>query len=223
MDTIHLSATKRTEKGKKVLALRKSGFVPAVMYGHGQASEPITLDAKELEKIYAIAGSNKIVDLKITGDKDINVLFHDVQHDSRTGLIIHADLYLVRMDEKIRTEVPLRFTGESTAVYQLEGTLFKNLEMLEIEALPADLPEAIEVDISILDDFEKTIHVSDLVIPPKVELLTDIEELVAKVEEPRSEEELAELDAEVGEAVPEGVADEEAESTEEGNESSKDK
>jgi len=223
MDTIHLSATKRSEKGKKVLALRKSGFVPAVMYGHGQASEPITLDAKELEKIYAIAGSNKIVDLKITGDKDINVLFHDVQHDSRTGMIIHADLYLVRMDEKIRTEVPLRFTGESTAVYQLEGTLFKNLEMLEIEALPADLPEAIEVDISILDDFEKTIHVSDLVIPAKVELLTDSEELVAKVEEPRSEEELAELDAEVGEAVPEGVADEDAEPTDDAKESPKDK
>lgn len=210
MDKISLTATKRSELGKKAKKLRADGIVPAVVYGHGGEPEAISLDAKITEKIYASAGSNKIIELKVGEAKPQNVLFYDVQHDSRSGAITHADLYRVRMDEKIRTEVPLHFVGESTAVYQDEGTLLKNLEELEIEALPADLPESIEVDISILDDFEKTIHVSDLVIPNGVTLLTDVEELVTKVEAPRSEEELAELDAEVVEELPEG-AEEEAE------------
>lgn len=222
MDTISLTATKRTELGKQVKKLRANGFVPAVVYGHGNDPQPISLESKAVEKVYASAGSNKIVGLKIADGKDHNVLFYDVQHDSRTGAIMHADLYLVRMDEKIRTEVPLHFTGESTAVYQMEGTLFKNLETLEIEALPANLPESIEVDISILDDFEKSIHVSELIIPENVTLLTDPEELVAKVEEPRSEEELAELEAEVVEELPEG-AEEDAEGEAQEGEGDKDK
>jgi large subunit ribosomal protein L25 len=136
-----------------------------------------------------------------------NVLFHDVQSDGRTGQLIHADLYVVKMDEAIKTEIPLHYTGESTAVYQQEGTLLKNLETIEVEALPGNLPESIEVDISVLDDFEKSIHVSDLKIPQDVTLLSDPEELVAKVEPPRSEEELAELDEAPEEVLPEGVAE----------------
>ncbi len=222
MDKILLSATSRSELGKQVKKLRTAGKVPAVVYGHGSTPETITLDHKLVEKVYAHAGSNKIVELKIGDAKAQNVLFYDVQHDSRTDAITHADLYRVRMDEKIRTEVPLHFVGESTAVYQLEGTLLKNLETIEIEALPADLPEAIEVDISILDDFEKSIHVSDLVIPSGVTLLTEEEELVTKVEEPRSEAEMAELDAEVVEELPEGAAEDSEVVTEE-NEGNKDK
>lgn len=222
MDKITLSATKRTELGKEVRKLRAAGIVPAVVYGHGNDSQAISLEAKAVEKTFAQTGTNKIIDLKVSEGKDHNVLFHDIQHDSRTGAILHADLYIVRMDEKIRTEVPLHFVGESTAVYQLEGTLLKNLETVEIEALPADLPELIEVDISILDDFEKSIHVSDLVIPANVTLLTDVEELVTKVEEPRTDEEMAELDAEVTEELPEGVT-EESEVISEENEGNKDK
>lgn len=222
MDKILLAATKRSEMGKKVKQLRANGMVPAVVYGHGGKPENITLDSKTVEKIYASAGGNKIVELKVAEAKAQSVLFYEVQHDSRTGIITHADLYRVRMDEKIHTEVPLHFVGESTAVYQDDGTLLKNLETLEIEALPADLPESIEVDISILDDFEKTIHVSDLVIPEGVMLLTDPEELVTKVEAPRSEEEMAELDAEVVEELPEGAA-EDTEVIKEENDGNKDK
>src|ERR1700738_5284596 len=132
MDKITLTATKRIELGKKVKKLRASGIVPAVVYGHGDKPEAISLDSKMLEKVYANAGTNKIVELKVTDGKDHNILFYDVQHNSRTGAIIHADLYRVRMDEKITTEVPIHFAGESTAVYQLEGTLLKNLETIAI-------------------------------------------------------------------------------------------
>ncbi|HSH31417.1 MAG TPA: 50S ribosomal protein L25 [Candidatus Saccharimonadales bacterium] len=208
MEKIVLAAESRSQVGKKNRQLRDSGFVPAVMYGRAKPASSLRLVSKELEKVYASAGGNKIIGLKIDGGRSTNVLFQDVQHDSRTGAIIHADLYAVKMDEKIKTEVPLHFVGESTAVYQQEGTLLKNLEAVEVEALPGDLPESFEVDIAVLDDFDKVIHVSDLKIPEGVTLLTDPEELITKVEAPRSEEELAELEEAPVEELPEGVAEE---------------
>ncbi len=222
MDKIELTATKRDVRGKANRHLRTDGQVPGVVYGHGADSQALSFDSKTLEKIFHVAGSNKIISLKVTDGKTENVLFQDVQRDSRNDALIHVDLYRVRMDEKIKTEVPLRFVGESTAVYQQEGTLVRPLDEIEVEALPGDLPEAIEVDISVLDDFEKSIHVSDLKIPAGVEVLSDLEELVAKVEPPRSDEEMAELDAEVVEDLPEGVAEEQEVVSEE-NEGDKDK
>lgn len=214
MEKIILPVKSRKELGKKAQQLRRAGIIPAVIYGHQTKSQPIEIDAKMAEKIYAQAGENKILTIEIDDEKAKNGLFYGVQHDPLTGHLTHADLFVVRMDEKIETEVPLHFVGESTAVYQDGGTLLKNLETLEIEALPGDLPESIEVDISVLDDFEKAIHVRDLKIPDGVELKTDLEELVVRVEEPRSDEELAELDAEVVEELPEGVAEEGTESAE---------
>jgi large subunit ribosomal protein L25 len=120
------------------------------------------------------------------------------------------------MNKTIRTEVPLHFTGEAPAVFQEEGSLLKNIEEVEVETLPAKLPAHIEVDISGLDDFSKTIHVSDLNVPEGVEVLVDGEELICKVEPPRSEEEIAALEEEVGDAIPEGAAEESAEGGEEG-------
>jgi large subunit ribosomal protein L25 len=211
MDKIILTAEPRTERGKKAAKLRAKGLVPAVAYGRKVDSESLSIDARELTKVYHQAGGNKLVDLKIGSDKPRGVLIHDVQLDGRTGALTHADLYLVRMDEVLSAEIPLHFVGESTAVYQLEGILFKNLEMVEVECLPADLPESIEVDISVLDDFEKSIAVSDLVIPQGVKLLIeDVETLVVRVEAPRTDEEIAELEADVAEELPEGVADEDA-------------
>lgn len=221
MDKIALQAEPRTVLGKKNKQLRQAGKVPGVVYGRKIDAQSLEFAARELEKVYAEAGGAKLVSLKVGDGNSNNVLFQDVQHDARTGAITHVDLYQVRMDEKIKAEVPIRFTGESTAVYQDEGTLFRNLEAVEIEALPGDLPEAIEVDISVLDDFEKSVHVSDLSIPAGVEILSDPEELVVKVEPPRSEEELAELEGEVTEELPEGV-EEDQEAVKEENEGNAD-
>ncbi len=202
MEKLVLSGKSREIFAKQLKSLRQSGQLPAVMYGHGVTATPILLETPEVERVYAQAGSNKIVGLKLDQGRAKNVLFQAVQHDAITSALIHADLYVIKMDEKIKTEVPLHFVGESTAVYQEGGTLFKNLDALEIEALPADLPEAIKVDISSLDDFEKAIHVSDLAVPPAATVLLDAEELVARVEPPRSEEELAELEEAPVEELP---------------------
>lgn len=202
MDKIELAAAKRVHTGRKVRELRANGKVPAVVYGRGVKSEPLEVEARVLERVFAKAGGNKIVSLKVGDGRARNVLIHDVQRGALQGELTHADFYAIRMDEALKAEVPLRFVGESTAVYQDEGTLLKNLEAVEVECLPADLPEAIEVDISGLDDFEKTITVADLSMSAGVKLLIeDSEMLVARVDPPRSEEEMAELDEAIDEAA----------------------
>jgi large subunit ribosomal protein L25 len=153
MEKLTLDAVQRTVRGKKNASLREQGKVPAVAYGHGSKPETLIIESKIIERLYSQAGGNKIIDLKVGEEKTKSVLIHEVQQDGRTGAIIHADFYIVRMDELLRAEVPLHFVGESTAVYQGEGTLMKNLEVLEVECLPGNLPESFEVDISILDDF----------------------------------------------------------------------
>ena len=201
VDVIELAAQTRQARGKQVKAVRAEGNVPAVIYGHGVDAQPLSVSLRGLTKVFADAGSNKMVALSIDDGKPYNVMIQDVQTDSRSGQIIHADFYKVKMNEKIKAEIPLHVIGESTAVYKLEGSLIQGLSTVEVEALPANLPENIEVDISVLDDFDKTIHVSDLTIPGNVELLTDTTELVAKVEPPRSDEELEDLDAPVVDEV----------------------
>ncbi len=224
MEKITLAATIRSVHGKKAAKLREQGKLPAVAYGHGSEPESLTLEAKEVEKAYRMAGGNKIVALKVGEGRAKNVLMTDVQREPVKGGLTHVDFYLVRMDEELKAEVPLHYVGESTAVYQGEGTLVKNLEIIEVECLPGDLPESLEVDISVLDDFEKTITVADLKVPQGVKLtIEDVETLVAKVEPPRSDEEMAELDEAVGEEVPEGARDDEPIVVSEENEGDKDR
>jgi large subunit ribosomal protein L25 len=227
MNELLLTAQKRELSGKATQSLRDQGQLPAVAYGHGTEPESITLEAKATERVYSQAGSAKLVSLKLGEGQARNVIFQEVQHDPRSGAIIHADLYIVRMDEALEAEVPLHFIGESTAVYQDEGTLVKNVETVEVRCLPGDLPDSIEVDISVLDDFSKQINVSDLVMPKDVELMVEDPEsvMVAKVEAPRSDEEMADLDAEIDEAseLPEGVQEEDPAVVSEENEGSADR
>lgn len=209
MEIINLSVQNRTVTGKKNRQLRQSGVVPAVVYGQNKDNTNIGIDAKSLRRVYQQAGQSTILELDLEGQKE-NVLIHEVSTDPLNGELTHVDFYRINMNEAIRTEVPLHFVGESPAVYQDEGTLVKSREEVEVETLPAQLPPFIEVDISGLDDFEKSIHVSDIVAPEGVKILEDAEELVAKVDPPRSEEEMAALEEEIGEAVPEGVNEEAA-------------
>jgi large subunit ribosomal protein L25 len=226
MDKIEIEATKRSIRGKKNQDLRASGRIPAVVYGRGVKSEPIEIDSRVIQKVYSRAGGNKILALKVGEGRARNVLIHDVQHGSLRGELKHVDFYIVRMDEELKAEIPLHFVGESTAVYQGEGTLVKNIESVEVECLPGDLPESLEVDISGLDDFEKVITLADLSVPSGVKIVTEeTDMLVAKVEPPRSDEEIAELEEALDEAseLPEGVREEDPIVVSEENEGDKDR
>jgi large subunit ribosomal protein L25 len=190
--------------------LRLSGRIPGVVYGHGNKVQHVDVDAIEMEKVYSKAGRNKMVALKVDEGRAKNVVIYAVQCEPVKGKIRHFDLYVVKMDEELRADVPIRFIGESTAVYKDEGTLFKNLESLEVECLPANLPDGFTVDISVLDDFDQVITVADIVVPEDVKLtIEDLDTIVARVDAPRGEDELSELDEKVVEELPEGVQEEE--------------
>jgi large subunit ribosomal protein L25 len=177
-----LTATPRTEMGTTACRiLRTKGMMPAVVYGAGKEAQSITLVAKEFDKIWHEAGESTIVELDGLGSM-LSVLIQDVSVEPLYGTPTHADLLSVRTDEAIEVTVPLEFVGVAPAE-KLGGTLIKVMHEIDIEALPKNLPHSIEVDISTLVTFDDQIHVSDLVLPVGVSVVTDGEEVVALVQE----------------------------------------
>jgi len=176
---------------------RNEGFVPAIVYGKGFDNIQIALEKISFMKLFKEAGTSNLIDLVIDGDKNVKTLIHDIQLDPIKSDILHVDFYKVNMKEKIRAEVPLKFVGDSIAVIDKEGSLITSKDSIEVECLPADLIPELEVDISVLDDFEKNIKISDLKLPEGIEIQDDPEEIIAHVEEPRSEQELEDLETEV--------------------------
>ena len=209
---IILTAKKRNILGKPVGKLRNQNVLPGVVYGHDLASTPLEVNEKEFKQAFKQAGENTLVSLQIDG-KTVPVIIHDVQMHYLKDYPIHVDFYAVNMNEKLKTHIPVRFTGESSAVKGLGGVLVKNLSEIEVECLPGDLPQYFEVDISSLNTFEDVIRVSSLKVSDKVKILASPEEMIANVAVPRSEEELKALDTEVKEdvAAVEGVVKPEAE------------
>jgi len=192
--TYNLSAQKREIVGKKVKNLRNKGLIPAVLYGRGADPVLVSVLKADFDKVYEEAGTSSLIDLIIDSGQPIKVLAHEPQNDPVSGKPIHIDFYRIKMDEKIKTEIPLEFIGTSEAVEQLEGSLVKNKDSVDVECLPNDLVSAIQIDISSLKNFEDTIKISDLLKPHGIEILHEADEIIALVEEPRSEEELAELE-----------------------------
>jgi large subunit ribosomal protein L25 len=184
-----LTATTRTETGKKVSGLRKAGRIPAVVFGHGLASIPVSLDAHEFEHFRRTAHSNLIVELKVDGKDKHRVLVHGVQVDPRTRQLLHVDLFELKSGEEVTIEIQLHTTGESYAVARLAGTLLHNIDRIKVRALPENLPEALEYSIEPLVDFDTAIHLRDLPMPAGVTLLSDPDEVVAKVAPPHVVEE----------------------------------
>lgn len=183
-----LKAQVRTLLGRKVKQLRNQGFLPATIYGKGLESISIQVNLIEAEKIFEEAGESGLVELMVDEKDKMPVLFRNPQYHPVEGNLIHIDCYKVNLKEKISTAVPLEFVGESQAVKD-GNTLITVMDEVEVEALPTDLPESIEVDLTALENLESVITVADLKVDKsKVEILTDAEQLIAKVEEPREEE-----------------------------------
>ena len=210
----NLAAEPREITGKKVAVLRRQGRLPAVVFGHGISSENVTLDAHDFELLRRKAGQNALIDLSVHGQKARPVLVHGVQVHPVNRRPLHVDLFLVRMTEELTVDVPLVATGTSLAVENLNGTLFHQLESVRVKALPDHLPQSIEYAIEGLVDFDAVVKVSDLAIPGDVTLLTDPEEVVAKVLPSRLQAEVeaekaeeAEAAAEAAEGEAEGAAE----------------
>lgn len=182
MEQIELKAQQRNVLGKKVKRLRREGIIPAVLYGRETESVALQVEERELSRVLAQAGEHRLIALQIDqSPRPQMVLTRDVQWDAISGRPIHVDFYAVVMTEKITTEVPLVFVGEAPAASQAGAILFQGLDEVEVECLPADLIEAIEVDLSGLKEIDQAICVKDLRVPPRIKILTDPEEIVAKV------------------------------------------
>lgn len=196
---ITLSAVVRDDK-TNARALRRQGLIPAIIYGRDSKNKMVAVDKIAFKKVFKDAGQTAIIQLKY-GEKAKNVLVYDLEYHGVTGEVDHIDFFAVKMTEKITTNVPLEFVGESPAVKELDGTLMRQKDEVEVEALPGNLPQSIEVYIENLKTFDDAIHVSDLKVEEGVKILDDPEDLVALVEQPRSEEEMAELEAPIEEIV----------------------
>lgn len=195
MQKITIQAQPRAIVGRQVKSLRQEGLVPGVVYGRGFDPLSLQVNAKDFEKAYKEAGQSTLVYLDLDG-KNYPTIIQDVTLDPVSDRFLHADFYKVSLDEKITAYVPVVLVGESPAVKDLQGILVKNINELEVEAFPQDLPHQIDVDISLLKNFHDHITVGDLKISDKVELKANPADSIVLVQEPRSEEELkAELEA----------------------------
>jgi large subunit ribosomal protein L25 len=201
MTKINLKSKTRSLPGKKAGKLRKEGKIPAVLYGNKVSSQSLWVDYLDFQKTFHEAGESTIFELEIDGKRKANVLIYDVQKDPISGKYSHIDFFQVRMDQKIETDVPLEFVGESDAVKTLGGVLVKSIDTVPVICLPADLPPKIEIDISALKTFNDAIKISDLKVSDKVSIQVDPETVITNVAPPRSEEEIAGLSEKVEEDV----------------------
>lgn len=224
IETPVLSALPR-DLSAKAKNLRKENFIPAVFYGHGVDNVSIQMDYQTFRKVYRTAGENTIIDLKIEGLGDKKVLVHNVDYHPVSDAYSHVEFINVRMDEEVTTHVDIELEGQAPAVKEFAGVLVQNLDAIEIRCLPANLIHGVTVNIESLVDFNAVIHVSDIVLPDNITLLTDLKTTVATVTPPREEEpeEVEEAvlpegeEGEAGEAAAEGDGDEEASKEEAGD------
>ncbi len=183
-DRPRLNATTRTITGKKVAILRREGRLPAVVFGHGTDSEPVTIDAHEFDLLRRHTGASTLVDLSIDGRKPRPVILHGTQVHKVTHRPLHVDLFAVRMTEELTVEVQLVGDGAAPAA-ENGGTLVHPMSSLKVRALPGDLPEALHFDLSSLTTYDAVITVADLVPPPGVTIHAEPTEIIARVLAPR--------------------------------------
>ena len=178
MEKVVLKAEKRDVTGKQVSVLRRAGKLPGVIYGRHVEPVAIVLDAHSAGLILAKLTSSSLVTIEL-GGKEYPALVREKQRNFIKGNLTHVDFLAVDLKEKIRAKVRIQLVGVSAAVKDFNGVLVHGLEELDVECLPTDLPERISVDISALTQIGDGIHVSDLVVPDNIRVLTDVDEMVA--------------------------------------------
>lgn len=219
MDTKTLKAETRKIVGRKVKKLREEGFLPANVFGKKVKSLAVQVDEQEFLKVYSEAGETGIVELSI-GKEKRPVLIYNLQLDPVTDKPLHADFYQVNLKEKVTATVPVETAGESPAEKQGLGTAVQYLDEVEVEALPTDLPEKFEIDLTSLVEVDQAIFVKDIKVDKdKIKIEADPEEVVVKVEALREEEEI--VPPVVEEEVVEGEEAASAEGEEKGEEGKK--
>jgi len=183
---LNLKAEKK-EKNEKL----NPDFIAAVLYGKGVTNQSLKLKKVDFEKIFLVSGESNLINLDF-GQGEVKVLVKDTQRDVLKNTFSHVDFYQVNMKEKINTEIPLHFIGESKAVKELGGMLMREIHELEVECLPSDLVDHIDINISGLNTFDDVITIADIVLPSGFRLIHNHpEDVIVMVVEPKVEVEEA--------------------------------
>ncbi len=185
---IELEARPRTVLGKEVKKLRRQNLTPVNVYGHGIDSVPLQVESRALARAMAQAGKSTLLTLAIEGQKPRTVVVRGVQMDPRTQGFLHVDFYQVRLTQKMKVQIPLRFVGD-LPVNLRSGTVVHSTSQVEIECLPKNMPQSLDVDVSAITEFNTPLHVKDISVPKGVTMLTDPDAPVAVAEPPRVAEE----------------------------------
>jgi len=193
---IAITLQNREAVGKAVKKLRRDGLVPAVIHDHGRDSIHVMASYTELHKVYKEAGKHHPVNLTVDGKKYLAII-RDVDFEPRKHMLRHVVFNAIEQNKPVETEVPVVFEGDAEAE-KAGFMILRQLDNVEVKALPKDLPDQVTIDISGLTAVGDRLHVSDIVVPAGVTILTEAEHAVAMVEEPRS---LAAAQAEEDEAA----------------------
>ena len=215
-EEVLINAEKRNVTGKQVKALRRQGLLPGVIYGRHIEAFPIQMDAHDASLILDKLTASSLITIDVDGEK-FNVLMRDRQRDVIFGDLLHVDFLVVSLTEKLRATVELKLVGEAPVADNPEVVVTQVLNAIEIEALPQDLPEVIEVDISTLETVDDEITVADLDLGENIAILTDPDETIVSVGYVAQEEVAEEAEVVEPEVVEKGkkeAAEEEAEGEE---------
>lgn len=214
MEKVVLKAKKRTVTGKQVSTLRRAGELPAVLYGHNIETVSISLEAHSAGLAIPKLTSSSIVNIELDG-KLIPALVREKQKNYIRNELIHVDFQAVSLTEKINAAVTIQFHGVSPAVKHYNAIVVHNMNSLDVEALPNDLPERVEVDLSTLVNVGDTIHVRDLALPEAVTVWNDPDMIVAVAtatrEESAAEDEASDAELDSPEVIEKGKKDEDEE------------
>jgi large subunit ribosomal protein L25 len=218
MDKIELKVANREILGKKVKHLRRQGITPVHVFGHGIESLAVQCDTKELERVLGQAGQTRLINLKLAKEKKPRiVVVREFDRDWRRGQLVHVDFYQVRMEEKLRLEIPIVLIGEAPALKSKTNMLDHELGTLTVECLPAKIPNSFEVDISSLAELDQAIRVKDITLDKDITVLNNPDLVVAKI----SLRPVEKVEEKVVEEAVAAEAEAKAEVTEEGAEAPK--
>jgi len=188
MAKTQLKAEKRAIEGRKVKNLRKEGVLPGNVYGKKVKSQAVQVVLKDFTNIYKEIGETGLLTL-VVGSEEKPVLIHNLQLNPISDEPVHVDFLQVDLKEKVEADIPVELVGESPAEKQALGTVVQYINEVSVESLPTDLPESFEVDTSLLTEVDQAIMIKDLKYDKsKVEIKSDLDEIVAKVEPPQKEE-----------------------------------
>ncbi len=207
---VQLELQPRELLGKKVSRLRRAGLIPVHLYGPGVESRALQCAAPRLVRVLAEAGASTPITVTIEGETGTHMAFaREIQWDPRRDTVVHVDLLAADVSRPVTAQVPVTLVGEAPGAVRSGGYVSQQLFDVQVSALPLEMPGQIEVDIAVMVEANSDIRAGSIDLPASVTLLTDPEELVARVEVPRGA--IGEEAEDAGEGAPEEDSGEESE------------